>query len=336
MNFLEIQFQGNRRKRYFNPDRLPFKLNEYAVVETEKGEDLGRVVALGEVDAEEAKRIRYSVLRKAGKPEYARRQKMLEREQKASETAITKIRKHNLPMKLVRTEYQLDGRKVTFYFTAEGRVDFRALVKDLAAELRTRIDLRQIGARDESRKVPGFGVCGRQLCCNTFLSQFDPITTQMAKQQNLPLNPAKLSGNCGRLRCCLQYELDFYAEQMQHFPRLGKSYKTSRGAALVTDADIFQANVRLRFSDGDEETVSLSEFKELASGAAPAATGEKKEESAATEPETESTDDAAPAEKDQSQSEAPEPSEEDQSQSEAPEPPPTAAEEGQQSGDNRQ
>ncbi len=263
MNYVEIQFQGNRRRRYLNPHALPFKLDEHAIVETEKGENMGRVVALGEVDEEEERRLNFSVLRKAGKQELARQERMKEREEQASETAIQKIREHTLPMKLVSTEYQLDGRKVTFYFTAEGRVDFRGLVKDLAAALRTRIELRQIGARDESRKVPGFGACGCQLCCNTFLSHFDPITTQMAKKQNLPLNPAKLSGNCGRLRCCLQYEMDFYEERMREFPRIGCQLRCSRGKASILDVDIFQENVRLRFTDGDEETVSLQEYNEL-------------------------------------------------------------------------
>jgi cell fate regulator YaaT (PSP1 superfamily) len=263
MNYIEIQFQGNRRRRYLNPHGLPFKLDDHAVVETEKGENMGRVVALGEVDEEEEKRLNFSVLRKAGKPELARRERMREREEEASEAAIQRIREHKLPMKLVSTEYQLDGRKVTFYFTAEGRVDFRGLVKDLAAALRTRIELRQIGARDESRKVPGFGACGCQLCCNTFLSHFDPITTQMAKKQNLPLNPAKLSGNCGRLRCCLQYEMDFYVERMREFPRIGYQFRCSRGKASILDVDIFQETIRLRFLDGDEETVTLHEYHDL-------------------------------------------------------------------------
>jgi cell fate regulator YaaT (PSP1 superfamily) len=263
MHYIEIQFQGNRRRRYLNPHGLPFKLDEHAVVETEKGENMGRVVALGEVDEEEEKRLNFSVLRKAGKQEIERQGRMREREEQASEAAIQRIREHKLPMKLVSTEYQLDGRKVTFYFTAEGRVDFRGLVKDLAAALRTRIELRQIGARDESRKVPGFGACGCQLCCNTFLSHFDPITTQMAKKQNLPLNPAKLSGNCGRLRCCLQYEMDFYVERMREFPRIGYQFRCTRGKATILDVDIFQENIRIRFLDGDEETVTLHEYHEM-------------------------------------------------------------------------
>lgn len=264
IHFLQIQFRGNRRLKFTNDEQLPFRLGDWAVVETEKGEDMGRVVHIGSVDSANAlpQDIR-RVIRRAGSFEITRQKKMEERTDRAESVATSFITRHRLPMNLVDTEYQLDGRKVTFYFTADGRVDFRNLVRDLAAELRTRIDLRQIGPRDEFKRTTSYGICGHRLCCSSFLSGFDPITTQIAKTQNLSLNPSKLSGACGRLRCCLRYEYDLYRDQMKAFPRVDSVVLTSRGLALVEKVDIFGNQVMIQFEDGDEEMITRDQMNHL-------------------------------------------------------------------------
>ena len=257
--YIEVQFKGNRRLSYTNPMDFPVKLGDDVIVEAEKGEDIGRVVQITDTDRISDEEERHSVrpvLRKAGPHDYQRQQRNAEREPIAEAACRALIREHRLRMKLVNVEYQLDGKKVTFFFTAEGRIDFRNLVKDLAGQLRTRIDLRQIGARDEAKKFGGYGPCGQRQCCSAFLPRFDPVTTSMAKTQNLPLNPIKLSGNCGRLKCCLRYELDFYKSQFDRFPSVETAVETLRGLALVDKIDIFREEVTIRYSDGDMDIVS--------------------------------------------------------------------------------
>jgi cell fate regulator YaaT (PSP1 superfamily) len=266
MNFIEVQFKGNRRVAYTNPMAFPVKLGDYVIVEAEKGEDLGRVVQISDEDRisqEEEREFVSPILRKAGPHDFQRSRRNQQREDHAEEVCRELVERHHLPMKVINVEYQLDGKKVTFFFTSEGRVDFRNLVKDLAGELRTRIDLRQIGARDEAKKFGGFGPCGQQQCCSGWLSRFDPVTTSMAKEQNLPLNPTKLSGNCGRLKCCLRYELDFYRTETKRYPGTDKPIETLRGAAFIDKVDIFGEEVLIRFRDGDLETISLEELNRL-------------------------------------------------------------------------
>jgi cell fate regulator YaaT (PSP1 superfamily) len=173
------------------------------------------------------------------------------------------IAKHNLDMKLVDVEYQFDCNKMTFFFTADQRVDFRALVKDLAAAYRTRIELRQIGVRDEARRMGGFGVCGLQQCCNSFIQEFEPISTQMARDQNLSLNPAKISGNCGRLLCCLQYEHQHYIETMKRMPEVGSEFLGAEGRGRVESVDVFQQSFVVAYEDGGREKVSLADLRRL-------------------------------------------------------------------------
>lgn len=257
--YIEVQFKGNRRLTYTNPMSFPVKLGDDVIVEAEKGEDIGRVVQITDVDRITLEEERHSVcpvLRKAGPHDYQRQQRNAEREPVAEEACRALIREHHLRMKLVNVEYQLDGKKVTFFFTAEGRIDFRNLVKDLAGQLRTRIDLRQIGARDEAKKFGGYGPCGQRQCCSAFLPRFDSVTTSMAKVQNLPLNPIKLSGNCGRLKCCLRYELDFYKSQFDKYPSVHTAVETLRGLALVDKIDIFREEVTIRYTDGDMDVLS--------------------------------------------------------------------------------
>ncbi|MCP4580977.1 MAG: stage 0 sporulation protein [candidate division Zixibacteria bacterium] len=171
------------------------------------------------------------------------------------------IEKHQLKMKLVDVEYQFDCNKITFYFTAEKRVDFRELVKDLAATFRTRIELRQIGVRDEAKRIGGFGICGNEQCCSAFLNDFQTISTQMARTQNLALNPQKISGNCGRLLCCLLYEQKFYEKSQPEYPQVGSHCKFGKEEGVIDKCNIFYEEISIKIGDGDRRIVSLSEYK---------------------------------------------------------------------------
>lgn len=207
-----VQFKGNRRELFRNPYELPFQPGDLALVEAERGQDAGWVRhRLDAVVAVGGDRPRWAVLRRALPADHERYQRLRDQEPRALQICRERAAARHLNMDLVDAEYRFDGLKLTFYFSAEGRVDFRELVRDLAAVFKTRIELRQIGARDIVKRLDGMGSCGQQLCCVRFLDKFKPITTQMAKHQNLILNPAKLSGPCGRLKCCLAYEYEQYA-----------------------------------------------------------------------------------------------------------------------------
>jgi cell fate regulator YaaT (PSP1 superfamily) len=266
MSYIEVQFKGNRRIAFTNPMEFPVNLGDTVIVQVEKGEDMGRVVQIADEnrisDEDDRDNIR-PVLRKADAIDFERRDSNLVYETKAEDVGKRLVSKHRLPMKIINVEYQLDGKKVTFFFTADGRVDFRNLVKDLAGELRTRIDLRQIGARDEAKKFGGFGPCGQRQCCSGWLSRFEPIATTMAKEQNLPLNPIKLSGNCGRLKCCLRYELEFYRSQKASFPSMDRAIETINGLAFIDKIDIFADEAIIRYKTGEAETVSKEQLKLL-------------------------------------------------------------------------
>ena len=216
---LEIAFKGERKAFFSNPQEFPFVVGDLVVVQAEKGEDLGQVVNMGSlVDKRAGDQEFLQILRKPSRADLEQRNENQQLEREAFEDCRKRIEEHGLEMKLVDVEYQFDRNKITFYFTSDSRVDFRALVRDLASRYRTRIELRQIGVRDEAKRIGGVGVCGRRLCCTTFLREFEPIVTQFAKDQNLALNPTKLSGCCGRLMCCLRYELDYYTKVLKKFP----------------------------------------------------------------------------------------------------------------------
>lgn len=263
-DFLEVKFKGERKGWYANPQQFPFRLGELIIVEAEKGEDLGRV---NQVDLPARVTVApdnglKKALRKAGESEVIRHQSNKVAEQKALEICRQKVVVHNLQMKVADCEFQLDGNKITFYFTAEKRVDFRELVKDLAGVYHTRIELRQIGVRDEAKRLDGYGVCGRRLCCSTWISEFGPITTQAAKEQNLPLNPNKLAGVCGRLKCCLMYERDFYNWAIAQFPDLAKPIKTDKGEGLILKIDIFKDTFTVKYNSGEIEVLPLAISKD--------------------------------------------------------------------------
>ncbi|MBN1480756.1 hypothetical protein JXA70_10820 [candidate division KSB1 bacterium] len=261
---IELLFKGERKEIYHNPQQFPFVVGDYAIVEAEKGEDLGIVNQIGSLlERKKSETPLRNVLRKPSALEVEQYRDNRRREFDAYQQCRRKIGEHNLDMKLVDVEYQFDGQKITFYFTAEKRVDFRELVKDLAGVYKVRIELRQIGVRDEAKRIGGFGGCGRKLCCSSWLKEFDPITTQCAKEQNLPLNPQKLSGLCGRLLCCLMYERDFYKEQTKKMPPIYSYYKNKDGTGQVIAYDVFKEMVTLKFDSNRYEKFSLEQLKEL-------------------------------------------------------------------------
>lgn len=264
LNVIQLKFKGERTAFYLNAQQFPFRVKDYAVVEAEKGEDMG-VVNLVEIPPSvkvDGSAPLKRVIRKANDADFIKYQTNKTVELRAREACRQKIVVHNLDMKLVDCEYQLDGGKITFFFTAEKRVDFRELVKDLAGEYRTRIELRQIGVRDEAKRIGGYGVCGRKLCCSSWISEFAPITTQAAKEQNLPLNPNKLAGVCGRLKCCLMYERDFYNEAIAQFPELAKEIVTEKGTGTITKIDIFRDTLTVKYPNSETEVLLLALVKD--------------------------------------------------------------------------
>jgi cell fate regulator YaaT (PSP1 superfamily) len=262
LEVLEIEFKGRRKEYAMNPQQFPFVVGDPAIVEVERGLDLGKVSYLGwrpGMESDEPPSLQ--VIRRAVPADFHVIEQNVQREKEARGTARQKIADHHLEMKLVDVELQWDGRKMTFYFTAEGRVDFRELVKDLAATFRTRIDLRQIGARDETKRTGGYGVCGRPLCCSTFLTEFKPITTQMPRDQFLPLNPSKLSGVCGRLKCCLRYELEVYRDFQRSCPKVGHPVRDeAKGEGVIEKLDVIREQIQVRYGNGDTEKFSPVEF----------------------------------------------------------------------------
>jgi len=263
-DIVEIKFKGNRKELYANPMQFPFRVGDYAIVQAEKGIDLGEVNQVSPLlsqKIEDGKAVR-EILRKATYEDLRRYEENRNQEQQALEICKRKVQQHQLMMKLVDCEYQFDGNKVTFYFTAEKRVDFRELVRDLASEFKTRIELRQIGVRDEAKRMGGYGVCGRELCCAAWIKEFHPITTQAAKDQNLTLNPNKLAGVCGRLKCCLMYERDFYNQAIAKFPQLAKPIQTGRGSGILTRIDVFKEEATVLFEDNHVETLTLEQIRE--------------------------------------------------------------------------
>ncbi len=242
-----VEFKGSRKEFFFNRYYHALSVSDYVIVEVERGEDLGFINKKieSESGAIEGNRPN-SILRRASTEDAARWDFLRDQEDGYKYEVVEMIRKHGLPMKVVDVECQFDGNKMTVYFTADHRVDFRELVKDLASRYRTRIELRQIGVRDEARRIGGYGICGRQQCCNSFIRNFEPISTQHAREQDLPLNPSKISGNCGRLLCCLRYEADLYTKVKQKFPSPGTRVRTKNGDGVVERIDVFNEEAVIR------------------------------------------------------------------------------------------
>jgi cell fate regulator YaaT (PSP1 superfamily) len=271
---IEVRFKGNRRE-YFAPPAVvadPLRLEDAVVVEVERGQDLGWVTALGDVALKKCSRcqgcsldatpkVEQRILRLATESDVRTAAELRVAEEDVRRTVRDRVREHALPMKVSDTEWQWDRRKLTIYFTAEQRVDFRALVRDLAALFRTRIELRQIGARDEAKRLDGIGRCGRQLCIASWLPEGRPVSLSLAKAQGLSLNPTQISGPCGRLLCCLHYEHDFYVQQRKRFPKEGKALRTAEGMERVLAIDIFRERVTLRSEAGTTRVVSLDQLQ---------------------------------------------------------------------------
>jgi cell fate regulator YaaT (PSP1 superfamily) len=243
-NLVLIQFKGHRKSYYHNRRDLKLAVGQYCLVEADRGRDMGQIKYVGPGKSEWWKLAqKQGVVQVAGAQDLARLHDNRGDEWEFWDICREKIVARKLKMNLVTVERQFDHKKITFYFTAEKRVDFRELVRDLAGIFRTRIELRQIGVRDEARLKGGLGVCGREFCCSTFLHEFVPVTLKMAKVQQLPLNPSKLSGPCGRLRCCLTYENEVYRRARVHLPRVGSHLETPDGSGTVRKIDLLQETV---------------------------------------------------------------------------------------------
>jgi len=242
-----VRFKTAGKVYYFDPGELTVSIGDEVIVETARGIEFGEV-SFGNTELSDDS-IAYPlkpILRLAEDADRVKNAENQKKKEGALKLCQEKIDKHGLEMKLVDVEYTFDGSKVIFYFTADGRVDFRELVKDLATVFRMRIELRQIGVRDEAKMIGGFGCCGRDLCCHSWLPDFAPVSIKMAKAQNLSLNPLKISGICGRLMCCLQFENDVYVKQRKGMPGVGERIMTPEGAAVVSDVDILGGIVKCR------------------------------------------------------------------------------------------
>jgi len=251
-----IKFKKAGKTYYFSPGDLSLETGDEVVVETARGIEWGEIVTgPKEVPDEEVVQPLKKVMRKLNERDQAAIRENEAREKDAMVTCQEKIEKHALPMKLVDCEYTFDRSKLIFYFTADGRVDFRALVKDLAGVFRTRIELRQIGVRDQAKMVGGLGPCGRGMCCATFMGDFHPVSIKMAKEQNLSLNPSKISGICGRLMCCLQYEQSAYEEGLKMMPKVNSEVNTPEGKGTVVACHVVkeQVSVKIMQKDGTPE-----------------------------------------------------------------------------------
>lgn len=242
-----IRFKEVGKVYYFDPDGKIFKKGDRAIVETARGIECGEVAMENrEVPDEEIVSPLKVVIRAATDSDLKVIADNKKKEEKAFSICEERIAFHKLKMKLVEVEYTFDGSKIMFYFTADNRVDFRELVKDLAGIFRTRIELRQIGVRDESKMLGGFGVCGRPFCCNTFLGEFQPVSIKMAKEQGMSLNPVKISGTCGRLMCCLKYEQDTYEHLLRHTPKVGAIVETAEGRGTVIENNLITGMLKIR------------------------------------------------------------------------------------------
>ena len=263
-NIIGVRFKKLGKIYFFNPKNLKVKKGENVIVETAQGEEIGEVVIPNQLIKEEkiVEPLK-KVIRIANYKDKKHWQECKGLEKKAFEVCKNKIKERKLPMTLTDVEYKFDNSKILFYFTADGRIDFRELVKDLAAIYKTRIELRQIGVRDEIKKIGGNGVCGRELCCCTFLSDFEAVSIKMAKEQNISLNPSKISGNCGRLMCCLKYESEVYEEKLKRLPKIGAIVKTEDGEGEVDSIETLKERIRVKIKDGDNYTYRKYDAKDI-------------------------------------------------------------------------
>lgn len=242
-----VRFKKAGKIYYFDPDMLKVEKGTNVIVETARGMEFGTVTSgIKEVPESEIVPPLKKIVRIADENDAVQHRENVRKKQRAIELCQEKVNKHNLQMKLIDVEYTFDNSKIIFYFTADGRVDFRELVKDLAGVFKMRIELRQIGVRDEAKMVGGIGTCGKGLCCHTWLPEFEPVSIKMAKVQNLSLNPTKISGICGRLMCCLKYENDIYYELRKGMPDAGERIRTPDGIGIVQESNILENKIKVR------------------------------------------------------------------------------------------
>jgi cell fate regulator YaaT (PSP1 superfamily) len=274
---VEVRFKGTRKAYFVWDDEAdPIRVKDAVIVEVERGRDLGRVTAVGDMaakkcgsscsgcavgEAAEEPQPPKPVVRRATPDDLQIHREIRASEEEVRQKVILRVRAHELLMKVSDTEWQWDRNKLTIYFTADKRVDFRALVRDLASLFRTRIELRQIGVRDEAARLSGVGRCGREYCCSTWLKELSPVNLGLAKDQHLSLNPSQISGGCGRLLCCLKYEHDFYVTARKRFPKEGKILRTAVGAEKVIAVDIFRERVFLKHEEQGSRIIPLVQLR---------------------------------------------------------------------------
>ena len=263
-NIVGIRFKKLGKIYFFNPKGIKVQKGDKVVVETSQGEELAEVwIPNRYVEDEKIVEPLKRILRIATHRDMKRYEECKKIENEAYKVCQKKIKEHKLEMTLTEVECKFDNSKILFYFTADGRVDFRELVRDLASIYKTRIELRQIGVRDEVKRIGGNGVCGRELCCCTFLSDFEAVSIKMAKEQNLSLNPSKISGNCGRLMCCLKYEQGVYEEKIKKLPKVGSIVKTEDGEGTIVSEEVLKERVKVQFKKDDVTTYKSYDAKDV-------------------------------------------------------------------------
>ncbi len=259
-----VRFKRLGKIYFFDPKWLEVQKGEKVVVETTQGEEIAEVVVPNRmIEEEKLTSPLKKVLRLASSRDLKHAEECRKKEKEAFELCNKKIKEHKLDMTLTDVEYKFDNSKILFYFTADGRVDFRDLVKDLAAVYKTRIELRQIGVRDEVKRIGGNGVCGRELCCCSFLRDFETVSIKMAKEQNISLNPSKISGNCGRLMCCLKYEQEVYEDKLKKMPNIGAIVKTPDGQGEVDGIEPLKEVIKVKIKDGEIYKFKRYEVKDI-------------------------------------------------------------------------
>ena len=253
-----VRFKKAGKIYYFDPDELEISVGTNVIVETARGIEMGRVVIPNrEVDESVIVAPLKKVIRIATEEDMKHHEENLKKEKEAFKICLEKIKEHNLEMKLIDVEYTFDNNKILFYFTADGRIDFRELVKDLAVIFKIRIELRQIGVRDETKMMGGIGICGRVLCCKDFLYDFQPVSIKMAKEQGLSLNPTKISGCCGRLMCCLRYEHEAYEAVLMKMPKVGALVSTADGQGIVMETSVLKETVKVKLDNENEPDLKV-------------------------------------------------------------------------------
>lgn len=263
-NIVGIRFRKLGKIYFFNPQYLILKKDDMVIVDTQEGEEIGTVIIPNRVlNDEKVFQELKRVLRLANKKDLKHYEECQKHEKEAFEYCKKRIKELELKMNLIDVEFKFNNLKALFYFTADGRIDFRELVKDLAAVYKIRIELRQIGVRDEIKRLGGNGVCGRELCCCSFLSNFETVSIKMAKDQNLSLNPSKISGNCGRLMCCLKYEDEVYQEKLKHLPHVGAIVETPDGIAEVDSVETLAERLRVKFHTSEGDSYKKYDMKDI-------------------------------------------------------------------------